>query len=268
MSAQFTLYAVDCQPFGRLAAQHTYVQTSDNRNFNCFGRWTGGQAVRSPTIGSSKWAGLIYGAYEGSQDQTKPAAGIRVRYDGVCQNAANRLLVLTGDSANARGTKGNVLATLLYGVFGHNLDEYINSVKATGAQLLQGGEIQAPDIAAVLKRIAIGQTPDAELDILHVDMQEQESAPLPAITDAQRSAFRPIYGDYQRDRLTAFQTVASTVPFGTEIANDSNPVYPLALIQPLRKCVTRLIEAVGADGFDSMLGVTPDQLTAKLAGFK
>lgn len=266
MSAQFTLCAIDCGTFGGLPSEHTYIGTSDNQNFNCFGRNSGGRTVRTST-GSSKWASLIYGAYQGCGDD-QPAVGLRVRYDGVCQNACNRLLVLTGDAIDARATKGNVLATLMYGVFGFNIDKYVAAVKSAGAQLLQSnpGEIQPSDIQTVLNRIALGQSPDAELDILHADIPEQEGLPaLPPITDAQRAAFRPIYSDYQSERQAAFLATASKVPYGTQIAYKE---LPLALVQPLEKCVERLIEAVGPAQFASMFGITPDALKAKLAGFQ
>jgi hypothetical protein len=174
--------------------------------------------------------------------------------------------VLTGDVVDARQTKGNVLTTLLYGRFGFNIEPFIQTVKATGAQLLQSnpGEIQQSDIDAVLKRIQDGQTPDAELDILHVDMQEQEGITLPDITDSQRTAFRPIYADYQSERKAVFIEVANTVAFGTEIACGA---YPKKLAPPLAKCVQRLVAAVGPKEFSDMFGVTPDKLAGAFAGF-
>jgi hypothetical protein len=265
MSAEFTLYARECVPFGGLPSEHTYVGTSDGENFNCFGGYSDGRAVRKAT-GSSKWAKLIYGNYEGCGDG-QPAAGLRVRYDGVCQIASNRVLVLTGDTVDARGTKGNVLATLLYGKLGFNIEPYIETVQKTADQLMQSnpGEIQPSDVKVVLDRIAFGQTPDAELDLLHADIQEQENITLPEITDDQRNAFRPIYADYQNERKAAFLEVANAVPYGTEIACAG---YPKRLVQPLAKCVGRLVVAVGPDQFKNMFGVTPDTLAGKFAGFQ
>ena len=264
MSAEFTLYARGCIPFGGLPSEHTYLTTSDGENFNCFGGNSDGRIVRTAT-GSSKWAKLVYGNTEGLGDD-QPAAGLRVRYDGVCQNASSRILVLTGDTVDARQTKGNVLAVLLYGKFGFNIEQFIQTVKTTGAQLLGSdpSEIQQSDVDAVLKRIEFGQTPDAELDILHIDIQEQEGVTLPDITDAQRAAFRPIYAHYQSERKAAFLDVANTVTYGTEIACGA---YPNKLIQPLGRCVQRLVEAVGPQGFSDMFGVTPEKLAGAFAGF-
>src|SRR5690242_4937825 len=154
MTSEFTLYAIECVPFGGLPSEHTYIQTSDGANFNCFGRGGGGRVVRKAN-GFSKWAALIYGDYQGRGDD-QPAAGMRVRFDGVCQTACNRVLVIAGDNVDARESKGNVLAVLLYGKFGFNIEAFIEAVKRTGAQLLQTdpGEIQQSDIDAVLARIA------------------------------------------------------------------------------------------------------------------
>jgi len=263
MSAEFTLYASGCRNFGA-PSEHTYVLTSDGENFNCFGGSSGGRFVRKGT-GSSKWAKMIYGDFQGKQDD-QPAAGLRVRYDGVCQIASNRVLVLTQDNVDARETKGNVLATLLYGKFGFNLDKYIETVKQTGAQLLKSnpGEIQQSDIDAVLRRVADGQTPDAELDLLHADIQEQEEIKLPAITDEQRMLFQPIYNEYQNERLATFFRVSKTVDYGTEIAERA---YPEALAPALLKCATRLSAAVVQRGFNDMFGISPEKLTGILPGF-
>jgi hypothetical protein len=261
MNTEFTLYALDAGLYGGVRSEHTYVQTSDGANFNCFGRSSGGRFVRKSN-GSSKWARLIYGQYEGcGEDQ--PAAGLRVRYDGVCQNAANRLLVTTGDAIDARTTGGNVLTTLMYGMFGFNLDKYIDTVKSTGDQLLQSdpGEIQQADIDAVLDRIKAGQTPDAELDLLHMDLQDLEKVTLPDITEDQLVAFRPIYSDYQKEREQAFLDVVGTVHYGDQIAWK---LLPDRLRQPLLKCLHDLVASVGLDEFKKMFGIDPNNLVDKI----
>jgi hypothetical protein len=265
MSVDFSLYAIGGFQFGGLPSEHTYI-TALGHNFNCFGRFSEGRFVRKSS-GSATWACSLYGHQnEGGQDTGSPT-GLSIRYDGVCQNVANRVLVLVADDLDARGTQGNVLATLLYGKFGFNLDKYIDAVKSTGAQLLANGsgEVKPSDIDTALNRIAAGQTADAELDILHADMQEQENITLPDITDAQRAAFRPIYSDYQNDRQTAFMATANNVPYGYQIALKE---FPHSLIGPLKKCVGRLTAALGADQFKNMFGVTPDALAGKLGGFQ
>jgi hypothetical protein len=117
----------------------------------------------------------------------------------------------------------------------------------------------------VIRRIEYGQTPDAELDILHADMQEQEGITLPEVTDEHREKFRPIYSDYQNERKAVFLELANTVPYGKEIAQQR---YPQALAGALVKCITRLAAAVGEQGFNDMFGVSPQTLAGRLGGFK
>lgn len=266
MSAEFTLYARPTPSPGGVPFEHTYVTTKSDtdvsHNFNCFGAGAGSDQSR-PVLqctASSKWASLIYGPDEGPIDST-PAAGLRVRYDGVCQNAANRILVLAGDDTDARRTKGNAFAILMYGKFGFNIPQYIQTVQSTGEQLLNTtpGEINPSDIQVVLDRITRGQTPDAELEILHEDAEEQRDINLPDVTDAQRNVFRPIYSDYQTERSAVFVATASKANVGDQIAYG-----PLKsnLAAPWAKCVDRLVAALGPEQFKMMFGVEPD--TAKL----
>jgi len=265
MNIQFTLYAVPTSNFGGLSAEHTYLSVPGH-NFNCFGRNADGRQVQTST-GSAVWACDVYGHdNEGMQDSGTPT-GMTIRYNGVCQNLANRILALVTDDIDARGTQGNVLATLMYGKYGFGVDQYVASVKSAGATLLSNGsgEINQSDIDLAVSRIAAGQTPDAELDILHVDIPEQENvSALPSITDAQRTIFRPIYSEYQSERAAAFEQIAKTANPNDQIACD---VLPKALIAPLEKCVENLVAALGLDQFKSMFGVDPVVLKGKFAGF-
>jgi len=258
MSEIFTLYAVYTGSVGGVPTEHTYVLSDDGHTWNCFGRYADGRLIRSASA-SSKWAGLIYGSNEKNEDQDALAAGIRVRYHGVCQNAANRILVLAGDVVDARGSEGNAFATLMFGKYGFNIQQYMDTVKSTGQQLLQSnpGEINPSDIQIILDRITTGQSPDAELDILHADLKIEEHTNLPDLTDAQRNAFRPIYSDYQVQRAAAFLAVSNKYPPGPGVEIATGPLKE-SLIGPWENCVERLIAAVGLDQFKMMFGLTPD----------
>jgi hypothetical protein len=265
MNVEFTLYAVDTGSADGLTMERTYLSVPGH-NFNCFGRNAGGRLVRSST-GSAAWAYAVYGHQnEGLGDAGAPT-GITIRYNGVCQNSANRILALVTDDIDARGTGGNVLAILMYGKYGFGVDQYVASLKSAGATLLSNGsgEIRQSDIDTAVSRIATGQTPDAELDILHVDIPEQENiAPLPPITDAQRAIFGPIYTDYQSERAAVFAQIAKTVQPTDQIALRE---LPCGLVAPLEKCVESLVAALGLDQFKSMFGVDPAVLKGKFAGF-
>jgi hypothetical protein len=256
MNAQFSLFASPSDSIRSVPTEHTYVLSSDNHTWNCFGAYSGGRPIRTSN-GSSEWAKLLYGPNEANEDQNALAVGMKVRYHGVCQNAANRILALTNDNIDARGSRGNAFATLMFGKFGFNIQQYKDLIQSTGQQVLQAhpGEISLSDIQNVLARIDAGLTPDAELDILHTDLSFEEHDNLPDITDAQRTAFRPIYDNYQKERAAAFLAVSNKYPLPTEIA--FGPLKD-SLIGPWLECIGRLIGAVGLDQFQTMFGVTPE----------
>src|SRR5580658_7951616 len=106
MNVEFTLYARPTPSNAGIPFEHTYVLTPAH-NFNCFGAGRGSDQSRiiRKGYGSEKWASLIYGPNEGWIDSGLQA-GLSIRYDGVCQNAANRILVLTGDEMDCREVQG------------------------------------------------------------------------------------------------------------------------------------------------------------------
>jgi len=264
MNVEFTLYARPTGSTSGIPLEHTYVLSVDGHNWNCFGAGRGSDQSRivRKANGSSKWASLIYGPDEGAQD-SGTAAGLSIRYDGVCQNAANRILVITGDEIDARDTQGNALATLTYGKFGFNLSQYIDRVKSTGQQLLKNdpGEITQADIDTVTNRITRGLSADDELDILHADVQEQMGTHLSALTDTQRKDFDTIYIDFQAQRSAAFDAASKQ-------ASGQAAQGPLVnnLKVPLTTCFGRLVEVLGMDGFQAMFGVNPALATKWLIG--
>jgi hypothetical protein len=84
-----------------------------------------------------------------------------IRYNGVCQNLANRILALLTDDIDARSTQGNVLATLMYGKYGFGIDQYLASVKSAGAKLLSdgSGEIQQSDTGSFRFAFSLSSKP-------------------------------------------------------------------------------------------------------------
>lgn len=266
MNVEFALFAIDTGNAVGLEEEHTYLSVPGH-NFNCFGRNAGGRLVRSST-GSAAWACAVYGRENEGMENAGAPTGITIRYNGVCQNLANRILALVTDDIDARGTEGNVLATLMYGKYGFGVDQYVASVKSAGATLFSNGsgEIKQSDVDTAVNRIAAGQTFDAELDILHVDIPEQENiAALPPITAEQRALFRPIYSEYQSERAAVFAQVAETAKTTDQIGLGA---LPRGLVAPLEKCVESLVAALGVDQFKSMFGVDPVVLKGKFARFQ
>jgi hypothetical protein len=258
MKSVVQLYAIDTGTFINIPAEHTYL-LSPNHIFNCFGRYEKGRCVRIARL-SEKWASLVYGPDEKAQD-CGTAAGLMIRYDGMCQNASNRILALADEDVDARGTNFNAVTTIMYGKYGFNVPQFEQRVKSTAEQLLDSNEITAAELEMVLKRIEYGQTPDAELDILHDDIKDQFKEQLPDITDEQRGICRPIYSEYQKQRQDIFTRLATNR--GEEIGWIK---LPNALREPWGKCVDRLAEALGEAGFENVLGVKPETAKGKLSG--
>ena len=99
----------------QLPADHTYVK-GGGRKWGCFGGSSGGHEVcrgdgdvdqvncRSHPRSSGYYAGLVYGV------------------DGVCHQAANRLLHGTGQQVS--GAEGYLASFLTYGTYGKNTVEW------------------------------------------------------------------------------------------------------------------------------------------------
>jgi len=273
-NVEFTLYTRPTNVGLPIKTSHVFVVSSDGHNWNCFGHGSPdlGDNQSQPILkvgASSKWATAIYGLTSEGDQGAKPAAGMRLNFDGVCHTAANRVLVLAGDNIDTRKTDGDALAILMYGKFGFNLDQYIPLVESTGNALLQSdpNEITKEDISTVLNRINQRLTATCELDILHLDAQEQintihPGTILPDITAAQRTAFCPIYTEYQNERAAVFKTTAASVPPGTQIAFGA---LRTNLAAPWRKCSASLVAAIGLDGFQGIFGVTPNEVQSIFA---
>jgi hypothetical protein len=257
---------------GDFKTSHVFVLSSDGHNWNCFGNGAKnmGDGQSDPIAhgqASSKWASAIYdpaseGDGDGSQNATKPAAGLHLNYDGLCHTAANRVLILAGDSIDTRTTDGDVAAILMYGKLGFSIDQYINLVQESGQAVLKSdpAELTTDDIKIVLSRIALWRTADHELDVLHVDAQEQidtrkPGTVLPAITDTVRAAFIPIYTQFQNDRADIFKTIAASVSVETQIAYGP---FKAALANPWERFSDTLVAKIGVEGFEMIFGVPPE----------
>jgi hypothetical protein len=148
-------------------------------DWNCFGR--GKDCISDATPLSSgageifeQWAGYIYGDYSGTrfQDQEHDAAGIYVRVNGVCHNAANRILVLAG--ADVSDATGDALVLLLYGKYGYDIEEYIQTVRNAAQRVNDevGTIVITPEqVNTVVQRIT-GDIGD-EFDNLEKEMLQQ-----------------------------------------------------------------------------------------------
>jgi hypothetical protein len=101
--------------------QHSYVTTSDNRVFGCFGRSANGNLVRSGQ-GSSDHADCIanfqIGGPSGWRGKLIGTSGIVYGLTGVCHQAANRILRVAGIMLPAKGYPLIKRSVQTYGLIG------------------------------------------------------------------------------------------------------------------------------------------------------
>jgi len=239
---------------------HVFVVSSSNNDWNCFGRGLG--VIGDPQarllkqgMGYARWASLIYGQeFEGTITPS-PAAGLYEKFDGVCHNAANRILVLVGDDVDVRDAAGNELVTLMYGKLGFNIDAYVNRVKDAAAQVNreEPGALQESDIEVVLGRINYDQSPDEEIEMLTEDLETRLGKHLNTFDDTKKTAFIQIYSELQKKRLEVFAGQAA----GGQVV-DTRPALASQLKPALERCLLGLFDLLGEEQFIGIFKVRPE----------
>lgn len=268
----FKVYAIPT-PYDmtNLAGQkldHVFVVSSDGKDWNCFGRGKNHEndAETRPIaegFGHVRWASLIYGQeYEGLMTPN-PAAGLYERYNGVCHNVANRILVLTGDDIDVRDAHGNELVTLLYGKFGFNIDEYVKRIKDAAAQVNSEvpGSLSEEDIESVLTRVKHGQSPDEEIEMLREDLEARLGNHIAEFDSDKKTSFTEIYVNLQKKRQEAFENAArggQGVDTRMVIAGQLKPV--------IVNCLNSLDDLLGRDQYLSIFKVPPEAAIEFLIG--
>jgi hypothetical protein len=269
--AQFQAYCIDFSGYGGLPpgikVSHTFV-ASPSHNWNCFG--TGKEAIASAKVlpsgaglGYEQWASYVYGPYDGKVGDC-PAAGLHVQYDGVCHNAANRILVLA--NADVSDATGNALVILMYGKFGFNIPKYIQSVKDAAQRVNTEAAttiITQQEIDAVVARITgdpAGEFNTLEKDILRSHFEDQLK--LHDLRPDQLDRLRQIYGGFQESRLKVFNATEAHAPSNTNIqAQYANAMKPV-----LSQCLEQMLQTLGEDQFLKMFQASPEQAISFLLG--
>ena len=199
----FTSYAVLAPGYapGIAVADHTFVVSNIGNevvdNWNCWGRGkeTINNDARQLSQGTAfaEWGRLIYGT-----DPNFPT-GLMAKVEGVCQNASNRLLVLTG--VDVAAANANFLTILLYGKYGYHIDDFVKNVTTAAATInqQQPGAITVADLQTVLERIA--EDPADELKTLEDHFQSR----LPTrLSTSQNEQLMGFYRDFQAKRQRLF----------------------------------------------------------------
>jgi hypothetical protein len=244
---------------------HVFVTSSIKNNWNCFG---GGieESRKEYEIATSQgyvdWAQLVYGAeFEvklGRKPDAYPAAGLTELYNGVCQNVANRILAFTCDNIDVRKAQANALVTLLYGKYGFDIDAFINKVEVTAANLDVSEEV----LAAILARLAQGQSAEAELDILKSVYVRKCGKPFPDIPAEKWLRMVEIHSAFQLRRTAEFKKLAQIKPM-----QDIRMDLVEALKPDLATYYNALEGVVGSEAVLHIMQVLPPNIAAVLKAF-
>ncbi|HVM60190.1 MAG TPA: hypothetical protein VMV72_04920 [Verrucomicrobiae bacterium] len=254
-----TAYAIVSPNYGgyQIQLDHTFVVSDSQDDWRCWGRGhetvnNGARPIASGTA-LAEWARLIYGSDPSQptgQPQPERPSGLLQCVEGVCQNAANRLLVLTGGDVSA--ANGNIFVILVYGKYGYHLQDFVNNVtqSANSINQQQPGAIPQDQLQAVLNRIG---DPTAELETLETHFQ----GALPdTLSDAQNQQLLGVYRSFQTQREAIFE---QWWPRNTTMdATSFQKAYTQALIplfvSSLKQCATIL----GPDDYNALFKVAPE----------
>jgi hypothetical protein len=260
---------------GGVTFSHAFV-VSETHNWNCYGRGKeslGISQALSAGQGSTyaKWASYIYGSNEGQQNNIAagvsfPAAGLHERYDGVCHNAANRILALAGGDVSQ--APGNALVLLMYGKYGFNIEKYIQSVIDAAAKVnaeqpgaspaISQGEIDC--VVARIKGDTSGEVDTLEKEILASNFEEHLH--LQNLTPDQQTQLRTAYQEFQAQRLAAFEQAESQNPNALDIqAQYRDTMRPV-----FAQFLTTISTIIGPEKFAAVYGPNPEEAIAHLLG--
>lgn len=262
-SVTFTAYArktdYDEPALKDIRLDHVFVTSSKPNNWNCFG---GGIEEAKPeleieqTIGCAEWAQLVYGIENegkgGRRPNASPAAGIVELYNGVCQNAANRILVLADIEKDVRKANGNVFVTLLYGKYGFGIGEFIDSIR------LAAQHENVPDsvLETVEARIKKGRTLEAELEILKETYEKTTGTSFASLSPSSLESLTLAYSNFQNRRQEVFDQLSQT-----RKNEDIREPLVKGLLPELDACYTSFSQVLGPDVINKVLQVLPHQMT-------
>lgn len=121
-----------------LTWDHTYVTSSDNYRWNCWGRSDGGR-ILCQGEGDSAVANCLAQHQPPDGNLLEECAGLEhYLIDGVCHQAANRILFPAGRIVDQAG--GYSISSFLFGTYGRSAQEWITRKQRCEAQCNLGKE--------------------------------------------------------------------------------------------------------------------------------
>jgi hypothetical protein len=233
-----------------LTFEHTFVTGNPAYDWNCFGG--GREQVSDPKTreicrvkGNAAWVEKVYGP-------TRPShpMGLTERVDCVCHSVANRILAMANADQDVAAAKGDLVAVMMYGKYGFQLDSFISQcVTAAGAlNQQQAGCVSQPDIDALAARIKNEEEDEAET------LKRQFTETLtnrPSFTPDEAQKIMASYESFHDKRQEIF-----TKQFKQDAANDFQGQFASELKGALIECLASLSIALGADRFSAIFGAS------------
>lgn len=268
MNGKVEIYATetgyDCPGITGIKLDHVWVSTEVGpHNWNCFGRGREknhekGTRLLGTATGNIDWMAAVYGTEaEGKEgrDDNPAAAGCVELYHGVCQNVANRILVMTEENADVSKAAANEIVVLTFGKYGFGVEAFIERLKSTAVVLnrVNPGSVSEDELKRTLENVRQGTTVKAEFDALTDGMPVIRAAILARTTEAQRQEFVKEYSAFQRRRADAFAAIdKDRLPH-----HDARGKMGEFLKHELGAFLEKLRAQIGPEAYDKALKVLP-----------
>ena len=256
----------DCKEIKGIKLDHTWLSTeSGPHNWNCFGRGRSNNqdddAQRVGVVhGNVAWMAAVYGANaegkSGRGDNDPAAAGVVELLHGVCQNAANRMLAMTEENFDVSKAAGNELVVLAFGKYGFGVDQFLERLKATAAELNAEapGSVTEEELRRTLANVKAGTTVNAEFYALTDDLPSIRDAFKEAATERQRTAFAEKYSAFQLRRAEKFVSIEKLhLP-----KHDARGQMASFLKVELSNLLESIRGSLGEDVYAQIVSVVPD----------
>lgn len=263
----------DCKALKGFRLDH--VCLCDDRgkyNWNCFGRGRSNihdKAVRTLCVatGNAEWLAEVYGrdaeGKGGRGDQAPAAAGVYELFNGVCQNAANRLLALTDEDYDVSKACGNELVVLAYGKYGFGIEDFIQRVKKSAEKVnaRHSDCISQDKLERAVACLKKGQTVSYEFEALTDELPQLRAAFEEKTTEQGRKEFAAEYAAFQERRSNEF----AKLDRGSLPDHDAREQMGLFLKRELSSFLMKISKWLGPEVYGQVLAVLPQEAFGMLA---
>ncbi len=232
---------------------HVFVVSDQGHDWRCFGRGKAHIAkarLLTTTQGSAEWINALNGA------DGEHATGLVNQVSGVCHNVANRLLLVAdADVADARG-KG--LATLAFGRYGFELEDFAQRIADTAKQIETVSDAQLEKALCKLNAHLNDELADLAEDLMNQFNLNTSSLPCSTL-----GKVRDLYGSFHDTRRECYLEASQAEP---EYTNNTDVRYLKRLEPELHNFLYELKTCLGDSAYTRIIPVLPEQAGDYLKG--